>query len=112
HSQDFFDRMDALLGFPKADPHGSPIPDKNGKITWLQYKKLSDCKAGETVKIAAVTHSSEEFLKFLNSRDLRLGLSLKIKSVEPFDGSMLVSYGKRTGEHLSSLVCEKLLVEK
>lgn len=112
HSPDFFDRMDALLGFPKNDPHGSPIPDKNGKIAWLQYAKLSDCKAGESVKLAAVTHSSDDFLRFLNSRELRLGITLKIKSVEPFDGSMIVSYGKRTGEPLSGVVCEKLLVEK
>src|SRR5690606_4324738 len=28
----FFDKMDELLGNPLVDPHGSPIPDKNGKI--------------------------------------------------------------------------------
>ena len=28
----FFERMDEILGFPKIDPHGSPIPDKDGKI--------------------------------------------------------------------------------
>jgi DtxR family Mn-dependent transcriptional regulator len=28
----FFDKMDALLGFPTVDPHGSPIPDPSGKI--------------------------------------------------------------------------------
>lgn len=112
HSAAFFNKMDELLGYPKSDPHGSPIPDKSGKIEWLHYTKLSDCKAGESVKLAAVTQSSEEFLKFLNSRDLKLGLSLKIKSVEPFDGSMLVSYGRRTNEHLSAIVCEKLLVER
>lgn len=112
HSSEFFDKMDALLGFPKTDPHGSPIPDKNGKIAWIHYTKLSEHKAGETVTLSAVTHSSEEFLRFLNSRDLRLGTVLKIKSVEPFDGSILVSYGKRTNEPLSAVVCEKLLVEK
>ncbi|HYK76440.1 MAG TPA: metal-dependent transcriptional regulator, partial [Daejeonella sp.] len=83
-SPEFFEKMDELLNNPKIDPHGSPIPDKNGEITWINYSKLSDCEAGETVTLSAVTNSSDEFLKFLNSRNLSLGLTLKIKSVESF----------------------------
>jgi DtxR family Mn-dependent transcriptional regulator len=108
----FFDKMDELLGFPKIDPHGSPIPDRQGKIQWLQYKKLSDHKPGDKVKLSAVTHSSEDFLRFLNSRGLHLGLPIKIISIEAFDGSMTVSYGKKTAEMLSRTVTEKLLTEK
>jgi len=108
----FFEKMDELLGYPKVDPHGSPIPDVKGKVVWKDYNKLSDCEAGDTVKLGAVIKTSSEFLKFLNSRGLYLGLKIKIKSIEPFDKSMVVSYGKRTSEVLSNLVCERLLVEK
>lgn len=108
----FFDKMDELLGYPKVDPHGSPIPDKNGKVVWIEYNKLSDCKAGETVKLAAVINTSSDFLKFLNAREMRLGLKIKIKSIEQFDKSIVVSYGKRQAEVLSNVVCERLLVEK
>lgn len=112
HSPEFFEKMDELLGFPKLDPHGEPIPDKNGRMEWKQYHKLSDCKSGETVTLCAVVNTSADFLKFLNSRELRLGLKIKIKSVEIFDGSMTVSYCKRQHEVLSHTVCERLLVEK
>ncbi|HLF65352.1 MAG TPA: metal-dependent transcriptional regulator [Saprospiraceae bacterium] len=111
-SPEFFQKMDELLGYPKLDPHGSPIPDKNGKMTWKQYRKMSDCKVGDTIKLVAVINTSAEFLKFLNSRDLRLGLKLKIKFVEPFDNTITVSYGKRQSEMLSQTVGERLLVEK
>ncbi len=111
-SPEFFAKMDELLGFPKLDPHGSPIPDKNGKMVWKEYSKLSECKSGDTIKLSAVINTSAEFLKFLNSRELSLGLILKIKSVEPFDNTMVVSYGKRLSETLSHTVCERLLVEK
>lgn len=111
-SPEFFEKMDELLGFPKLDPHGSPIPDRNGKIVWKEYNKLSECKIGDTIKLAAVINTSAEFLKFLNSRELSLGLKLKIKSIEPFDKTMIVSYGKRTSETLSHTVCERMLVEK
>jgi DtxR family Mn-dependent transcriptional regulator len=112
HSPVFFEKMDELLGYPKLDPHGSPIPDKNGKMEWKQYNKLSECKTGDTMKLAAVIDTTVEFLKFLNSRELKLGLKVKIKSIEPFDRTMIVSYGKRLSETLSHTVCERLLVEK
>ncbi len=108
----FFDKMDELLEYPKIDPHGSPIPDKEGKMIWKDYSKLSDCKAGETVKLTAVINTSYDFLKFLNSRELKLGLKIKIKSIEPFDKTMTVSYGRRTSEALSHIICERLLVER
>jgi len=108
----FFEKIDEMLGYPTIDPHGSPIPDKTGKFDWTHYEKLSDCKAGETVKLAAVIHTTDDFLKFLNSRELYLGLKLKIKSVESFDGSMIVSYNKKTAESLSLTVSERLLVAK
>lgn len=108
----FFEKMDELLGHPKVDPHGSPIPDRNGKIAWKTYDKLSDCREGETAVLAAVINTSPEFLKFLNSRKISLGIKIKIKTTEPFDKSMLVSYGRSQAETLSNLVCERLLVER
>jgi DtxR family transcriptional regulator, Mn-dependent transcriptional regulator len=108
----FFAKMDELLGFPKIDPHGSPIPDKSGKMVWKAYDKLSDCKPGETVALSAILNTTSEFLKFLNNREIHLGLKIKIKSVEAFDKSMVVSYGKRQNGTLSHVVCERLLIEK
>lgn len=108
-AQEFFDKMDALLGFPKFDPHGSPIPDADGNMANDQYRKLSDCSAGETVKFAAVKSSSEELLKFLNSRELSLATTIAVGDTESFDQSMHVSYNGRQ-ELLSAKVCEQLLV--
>jgi DtxR family Mn-dependent transcriptional regulator len=104
--------MDELLGYPKFDPHGSPIPDKKGRMIWATYSKLSECRQDDIVKIAAVVNTSDEFLRFLNSREIHLGLEMKIKSVESFDNSMVVNYDKHLSEMLSHTVCERLLVEK
>jgi DtxR family Mn-dependent transcriptional regulator len=111
HSPVFFEKMDEMLGFPKLDPHGSPIPDREGKMAWKEYNKLSDCRPGQIVKLAAVINTSTEFLKFLTAREMRLGLKIKIKSIEPFDKSMVISYAKRPSETLSNVACERLLVE-
>ena len=76
---------------PKIDPFGSPIPDENGKMEWEEYTKLCDCKSGGRFTLQANMKSEDEFLAYLNKRELKLGLTLKVLSVEPFDGSMSVS---------------------
>ncbi len=111
-SAEFFNKIDELLGYPHSDPHGSPIPDINGKMVPKEGIKLSECKPGESVKILAVIHGSDEFLTFLNSREIFLGLKMKIKHIENFDKTMLVSYTKHSTTTLSHTVCERLLVEK
>ena len=108
----FFDRMNELLDFPKIDPHGSPIPDKDGKIVFVSQTKLSDCKPGELVKLVALANSSTDFLKFLNHRDLTLGTELEIKHVESFDGSITVSYEDHPSEIFSQTVCNHLLIDR
>ncbi len=111
-SPDFFAKMDELLGFPRLDPHGSPIPDKNGKMIWKGYNKLSECKVNDTVTVVAVLNTTDDFLKFLNSKHIHLGLKVKIKSIETFDKSMVVNYENHLNEMLSHMVSERILVEK
>ena len=112
HSNVFFERIDELLDFPKIDPHGSPIPDENGEMIWVNHEKLSDCRAGEIVRLVALAHASNDFLKFLNSRDLNLQTKIEIRSVEPYDNSMIVSYESHPSEMLSLVVSESLLIER
>ena len=111
HSEDFFDKMDEILNFPKVDPHGEPIPDKDGIIITQNLKKLSECKINETVILTSVTISTDDFLNYLNQRNLALGAEILIKNIEKFDGSMQITFSDRT-EVLSKMVCEKLLVKK
>ena len=111
HSEIFFDKMDELLNYPKVDPHGEPIPDKKGNIIQQNLTKLSECKAGETVILSAVIDSSDEFLTYLNHRNLSLNSELKILEVEKFDQSMKIEFSGKT-ETLSEMVCDKILVQK
>ena len=111
HSEDFFDKMDEILNFPKVDPHGEPIPDKDGIIITQNLKKLSECKINDMVILTSVTISTDDFLNYLNQRNLALGVDILIKNIEKFDGSMQIEFSDRT-EVLSKMVCEKLLVKK
>ncbi|MBD1420980.1 metal-dependent transcriptional regulator [Sphingobacterium chuzhouense] len=111
-SPEFFDKMDELLGYPQHDPHGSPIPDKGGKIKSRKLVRLAECAPEDTVILAAIADSSEELLKFLNHRNLKLGTELTVESIESFDKSMVIKTSTDKSQVLSNLVTEKLLMEK
>lgn len=106
----FFERMDQMLGFPTMDPHGSPIPDTEGKITQSTYISVSEAKPGQKVRLEALTNSSTEFLEYLNNKNLSLGIEIQIISKEPYDKSMVVSYLNHSSETLSEMVSKRLLV--
>lgn len=108
----FFEKMDAILGYPKFDPHGSPIPDKNGAVVETAYLPLSQCEPDENVTLKAVSDSSERFLRFLNGRSILLGDQIRVLARELFDGSMQVEIKGKSTEMFSQLICDKLMVEK
>ncbi|MET3036439.1 metal-dependent transcriptional regulator [Chryseobacterium sp. NRRL B-14859] len=111
HSQVFFDKMDEILDYPKFDPHGEPIPDKDGNIIAQDLQKLSNCEAGDTVVFASVTLSDDAFLSYLNDRKLLLNTKVKVVKIESFDKSMTIEIsGKK--EILSKKATEKILVKK
>jgi DtxR family Mn-dependent transcriptional regulator len=110
HSEEFFEKMDELLNYPKIDPHGEPIPDKDGQIIKQDLKKLSSCKVKENVVLTAVTLDTEDFLSYLNERKLVLTTKLKVLKIENIDATMIVQYEGKT-EVLSKIICDKLLVK-
>lgn len=110
-SDEFFTKMDQLLGCPKVDPHGSPIPDINGNFRTEDYIYLKDCNVGDTVSFMAIKPSSKELLDYLNTKNIKLGMDIKILAIEPFDESISVQYANRALEVLSSKVTSKLLVQ-
>src|SRR5690606_387664 len=84
HSPKFFAKMDEMLDFPTVDPHGSPIPDRNGNIRLKNYATLNRFEIGDKLKLVAVTNSNDEFLKYLNSKELQLETELEIIDKEEF----------------------------
>ncbi|OWR15689.1 metal-dependent transcriptional regulator [Chryseobacterium sp. VAUSW3] len=110
HSETFFDKMDEILNFPKYDPHGEPIPDKDGNIIAQDLKKLSECEKHQKVVFTSVTISDDDFLTYLNIKNLELGKEIEILDIEIFDKSMTVKIDQ-TPTVLSKIVCDKILVK-
>ncbi len=89
-SPKLIDEIDALLGFPTLDPHGDPIPDKEGKIKVRKKVKLSTLRENDETILLAVKDSSDAFLRYLNKKRIAIGNAIKVLYIEPFDSSVLI----------------------
>lgn len=110
-SKAFFDKMDAILDYPSIDPHGAPIPNKNGEIPKIEAKSLASYNEGEWVQVQSVRDSSEEFLRFLDEIQIHLGKKLKIEKKHNFDKSMVISINQRK-HTFSQAVTEMIFVTR
>jgi DtxR family Mn-dependent transcriptional regulator len=110
HSEILIERLDQLLGYPKFDPHGDPIPDKNGKMPIVTAILLSEAKVGMWYKITGVAENSDRFLKYLNKLGLSQGSSLMVREFEEYDGSMKVALQDESELVLGKEAAENLYV--
>ncbi|MDB9723835.1 metal-dependent transcriptional regulator [Polaribacter sp.] len=89
-SPKLINQLDALLGFPTHDPHGDPIPDKDGNINAVDKILLANLTKNERGVCVGVHDSSSEFLRFLDKKGITLGKEITVLEKEDFDDSLLI----------------------
>ena len=94
-SPKLINELDAFLGFPKKDPHGDPIPDKDGTLQKIEKSLLSTLKKNKTGVCVGVNDSSSEFLQFLDKQGIALGQIIKVIDIEPFDDSLTIKINNK-----------------
>jgi DtxR family Mn-dependent transcriptional regulator len=96
-SEDLENRMDALLGHPTTDPHGAPIPARDGSIDQPDCVPLADLKPGQTALVAEVSDHDAALLRYLGELGLYPKVKVRVIAVAPFDGPLTIRVGE--GEH-------------
>lgn len=94
-SEEMEDRIDKLLGFPTSDPHGSPIPKRNGEMNDNPTLRLSDLKIGEKATIAEVNDLDPELLRYVGKLGLYPETKICINDIAPFDGPFEIRAGNQ-----------------
>lgn len=87
-SEEFEDSIERLLGYPEFDPHGDPIPTRDGKVAPHITDTLEEQAAGAHVVVRRVTDENEELLRYLAARNIRPGTAIELLEREPFGGSL------------------------
>jgi DtxR family Mn-dependent transcriptional regulator len=110
NSEELIDKLDEFLLFPKYDPHGDPIPEKNGKIESLNQKLLIELSESDKGVITGVKKGTPSLLNYLDNKKIKLGDTIEVIEVIEFDGSFTIKTNQKILT-LSEKICQNLLLE-
>ncbi|MBU2938156.1 metal-dependent transcriptional regulator [Lacinutrix sp. C3R15] len=110
-SEKLINELDAFLEFPTYDPHGDPIPNKEGKFKHVEKIVLAKAEVGDTYKCVGVDDTSSNFLKYLDGNKIGLGTIITIKHKEPYDNSIKLAL-ENTEIVVSQNVAKNLYLKK
>lgn len=110
-SDEVLDRLDALLGHPATDPHGDPIPSRQGKLSSQVYATLSTCVTERPLRIVRITEQSEEFLRFAEQYGLQPGTAVRVTDRNLTAGLVTLRKGAGRPFALSVVAAGRILVE-
>ena len=89
-SEGLEDRIATRLGDPAVDPHGHPIPAKDGSVPATSGRPLWAVPEGERVEVGRVPDGEPEALRYLDGIGLRPGVRLEIVGRGPLGGPLFV----------------------
>ena len=92
-SELMIERIDARLGHPARDPHGDPIPTRDGRVPSPPARRLWDLEPGEWV-VARISDTDPELLRFCAAAGL--GLDARLTVLERHPAATMI--GLRIGE--------------
>ncbi|HTS45792.1 MAG TPA: metal-dependent transcriptional regulator [Puia sp.] len=110
-SKKLIDRLDAFLNFPQTDPHGDPIPDRQGKFIQPHQQSLLDIPLHTTARVSAIGSQSAEMLALLEHKSIRIGTKIEVKKKFPFDNSLELKIRNHPLITLSEQVAKNILVK-
>lgn len=109
-SDQLVDRMASAIGEPAVDPHGAPIPSRDGMMDETEYFPLAELGAGLGVRVVRVNDEDPEMLRYLGELEITPGAELLIVSKAPFDGPITLRIGV-TLHSIGPALAAQVLVE-
>lgn len=96
-SDELIDRMAEAIGEPATDPHGAPIPTRDGTLSAEPaLSSLAELADGGRARIARVEDRDAERLRYLANLGMAIGAEVELISREPYDGPITMKVdGKR-----------------
>ena len=85
-SDELIDRMAAAIGEPTVDPHGAPIPTRDGTVDERAHVSLAELPVHRRARVVRVSDDDAQRLRYLAELDLRLGAEVEVVARAPYDG--------------------------
>lgn len=110
-SDRLIERIDDMLGHPEVDPHGDPIPSREGEIARRDLDTLLSCPLNTRVTVMRVTDQDAAFLRFIESNDLKPGQSIEVEARDEVSDSVRLKLRGDQRMTIGMRAASKLLVE-
>jgi DtxR family Mn-dependent transcriptional regulator len=112
-SEDLEERIAATLGNPTIDPHGDPIPSREGVIPERDLLRLTALPPGASGTVARIEQQEAPVLQYLASLGLVLEAPVTLVKVAPFGGVVTIRVGPAGDEvthHIGEELARRILV--
>jgi DtxR family Mn-dependent transcriptional regulator len=103
-------KIDDVLGHPTIDPHGDPIPTRDGALKYVVSMPLIEAEEGKSVRVLRVSDSNSEMLQYVSSIGISLNKKIQIKQKMNFDNSMILKINNKE-VNISSTIASNIFVE-
>ena len=111
-SDELIDRLEEMLDYPEFDPHGDPIPNRNGKMPKRNLGiPLSNIKPGNLVKVNRVHDFDSSFLQHISKIGIELNKEITVLDSLEFDHSLLIEVDDKEAS-ISSKVAANIFVSE
>lgn len=110
-SDRLIDRIDEMLGHPEADPHGDPIPGKEGTIRERHFETLLTCPVGTRLVVARVSDQDPAFLRFVERHRLKPGQIVTVVDRDEAADAVHLGSDDGTTFTIGARAASKLLVD-
>jgi DtxR family Mn-dependent transcriptional regulator len=108
-SDELVDRMAAAIGEPTADPHGAPIPSRDGAVDESRYRALAELEPGVPAVVMQVSDDDPSLLRYLADLAITPGSTVVVVERAPFGGPITLRIGKTT-RAVGPALAERVLV--
>ena len=92
-SDELIDRMAAAIGEPAVDPHGAPIPTREGAVDERRLQSLAELPPGRAATIIRVSDEDPGMLRYLAEMGIVPGALVTVESRAPFGGPIVLQLG-------------------
>ena len=92
-SDELIERLAAALGHPVVDPHGAPIPTRDGTVEEPRLRTLAELPIGEVARMLLVSDKDPALLRYLADIGLQPGTDVMVLARAPFDGPLTLRIG-------------------
>jgi len=90
-SEELVNRLEEALGFPESDPHGSPIPDREGRLPATgDARPLLEASPGTSLEVRRLREVEPDALQYLAEHGVVPGAVLHFERLEPFEGPAIL----------------------